>query len=65
MLTLNKHTINLLMARKGLNGTALSKIMGNTPQATHRILRSTNIRPDTAGKLAAALGVDVSEIVTQ
>lgn len=64
MLNLNKQAVALQMARKGLNGIELSKIMGNTPQATHRILRSTNIRPDTAGKLATALGVDVSEIVT-
>ena len=65
MLTLNRYAINLQMARKGLNGIELSKVIGKTPQATQKLLASKRVRPDTAGKLATALGVDVSEIVTQ
>lgn len=63
MLKLNYNAIFLLMARNNMSITELAKKLGCTSSATTRILRSKKTQSKTAGKLATALGVDVSEIV--
>ena len=60
---LNRNKINLAMARKGFGITNLAKVYGVSSQRMRIILNSRKVSPATAGKLAKALGVDVTEIL--
>lgn len=62
-MTINRTKIDFALARKGWT-------MGNFAEACelsrgrlHAILNAKHIMPQTAGRLAAALGIDVAEIV--
>lgn len=59
--------VNLLMARGFLTGTDICKRYGCTRRRLEtifkRIKEGKPVRPETAGRLAAALGVDVLEIM--
>lgn len=48
-----------------MNISELSENYGISKQRISAILRSTSIQPKTAGKLANALGVDVTKIIEE
>lgn len=59
----SKSKLEIAMARVFLNPAALSHKAG-VPYATlTHALAGKKVRPETAGKIAAALGVDVTEII--
>ena len=60
-LSINK--INLEMARKGYNIAKLAEFYGVSYQRMRTILNSRKVSIATVGKLAEALGVDVTEII--
>lgn len=60
---LDKEKIKLLMARREVSVTELAERCGKTKQRISTILNSVNVSPKTAGMLARALEVDVTEIL--
>lgn len=60
---LNKEKINLIMARNELSVTDIANRCNKTRQRISCILNSVNVTPATAGRIAKALGVDVTEII--
>jgi len=60
---LNKQKLMLLMAQKQLSIAELAERYGVTKQRMSYILNCAQVKPKTAGKLAEALGVDVTEII--
>lgn len=60
---LNREKINLAMARKGYTIAQLAEAYGVSPQRIYIILGQKKVSPAAAGRLAAALGVDVTEIL--
>lgn len=60
---LNREKINIAMARKQLNIAELAKIYGVSRSRMNIILNSQKVTVVVAGKLSAALGVDVTEIL--
>ena len=60
---LNKEKIDLAMARKSYNITQLAKSYGVSAQRIYIILGQKEVSPAVAGRLSAALGVDVTEIL--
>lgn len=63
---INKKILFSLMAQKGMDGGMLAEKAGLQRNTISRIItgRTQKITPLTAGKLAAALGVDVLELGT-
>lgn len=60
---LDKEKINVLMARREVSVTDLAERCGKTKQRVSCILNSINVTPKTAGMIARALEVDVTEIL--
>lgn len=60
---LSREKINLIMARKNLTVGDLADAYGASVQRIHVIFNSKKVAPLTAGKMATALGVDVTEII--
>lgn len=60
---LNKKRMQLLMARLLLNQTLLAKNAGITRQTLSAIMHGKDCKPETAGRIAQALGVDVTELL--
>lgn len=60
---LNRDKINLAMARKKTTVAQLSEVYGVSRVRMNVILNSQKVSPATVGKLADALGVDVTEII--
>lgn len=60
---LSREKINLAMARANFTVTKLALAYGVSSQRMQVILNSKRVTPATAGKLAKALGVDVTEII--
>ncbi|MBD5484068.1 MAG: helix-turn-helix transcriptional regulator [Lachnospiraceae bacterium] len=60
---LDREKINVAMARKSYNITKLAKAYGASPQRMRTILNSRKVSTVTVGKLAEALGCDVTEII--
>ncbi len=60
---LNREKINIVMARKQLSITELAKIYGVSRSRMNIILNSQKVTIVVAGRLSAALGVDVTEIL--
>lgn len=60
---LNKQKIMLFMAKQELSIAVLAERYGVTKQRMSYILNCSKVRPETAGKLAKALEVDVAEII--
>lgn len=62
-MNLDKNKVTITMARACIGRTELARKSG-VPYATlTRALAGKKVRPETAGKIAAALGVDVTEIM--
>ena len=62
---LNREKINLAMARKCFTIAKLAGTYGVSGQRMRVILNSRKVSPTTAGRLAAALECDVTEIITE
>ena len=58
-----REKINIAMARKSFTIANLAEAYGVSHQRMRAILNSRRVSPATAGRLAAALGVDVAEII--
>lgn len=61
----NCKKLRLAMARVCMNPQDLAKAAEMPPQTVNGVLRGRNIRPATIGRIARALGVDVTEILEQ
>lgn len=62
---LSRNKINIAMARRKMSTTAMAKIYGVSRSRMNVILNSRKVSPATIGKLADALGVDVTEILEE
>ena len=60
---ISKGKLEVVLARKCWNQRKLRKIGVVSSQTIARINANMDIRPETAGKIASALGVDVTEIM--
>lgn len=60
---LNKERIKLIMAQKELSVSEVAERCGKTKQRVSCIFNSINVTPKTAGQIARALEVDVTEII--
>ncbi len=60
---LDKTKITILMAVKELSVTEIARRCGKTKQRISCIFNSINVAPKTAGMIAKALEVDVTEII--
>lgn len=61
-MTINRTKINFALARKGWTMGNFAEACGLSRGRLHAILNAKHIMPQTAGRLAGALGVDVTEI---
>ena len=62
---LSRGKMDVILARNGMNYTNLADKTGVTKSAICRSLKSEKIRTQTAGKIAQALGCDVTEILEE
>ena len=60
---ISKQKIFATQAQFGLTMKQLAELSGISRQNLSTILHRGSCRPDTAGKIARALGVDVTEIM--
>lgn len=60
---LDRNKIYLQLARQGLSVEDLSVRYGVSRQRIYVILNSVSVSTKTAGRIAQALGVDVTEII--
>ena len=60
---INSFRINAQLARQGMTQSELAKKAGTTRQALSTLIRRGTCEPRTAGRIAAALGVDVEELI--
>lgn len=59
----NKHKLELAMARACMNTTDLQKAAEMPKPTVFNVMMGKNVRPGTIGRIARALGVDVTEII--
>lgn len=62
---LNKTLLAVAMVRKGLNFTALSQECGVSRQTLSAINNGKSCKPEVAGKIAAALDLDVIYLIEE
>ena len=62
-MTVDRKKVNLILARKKLTVTELCETVGYSLNRFYTVMNSKKISPKTAGKIAGALGVDVTEII--
>lgn len=62
-MTLSREKINLALARKKMTVAMLAEKYGASAQRMRTILNSKKVVPATAGRIAEALEVDVTEII--
>lgn len=60
---LSKNKIDMVRARSGLTDAQIAEKYGATVTAVRFMFADKDVRPETAGRLARALGVDVAEIL--
>lgn len=63
MMKLDKDKIKILMARKCWGRSDLAKAYGVSPSRINIILGAAEVSTVVVGRMAAALGVDVTEII--
>lgn len=64
-MNLNVQHIESIMAVRGMTQKALAENCGISAQNVSTVIRRGTCEPRTAGKLAAGLGVDVTEILKE
>lgn len=62
-MNLNRDKINLAMARRKMTIAQMAQAYGVSRARMNVILNSAKVTPATAGRLADALDVDVTEII--
>lgn len=62
-MTLNREKVDIILARKGVTISAVCKNAGFSRNRFYTVMNSKKISPMTAGRVAKALGVDVTEII--
>lgn len=62
-MNISKEKVNILLARNNLNTKILAEKCNMSRTRISTILNSRNLKPQTVGKIAEALGVDVTEII--
>lgn len=62
-MNLNSKGIEIIMAEKKLSLKAVSERGGITSQGIYNALRAGRATPQTVGKIAAGLGVQVADIL--
>lgn len=62
---ISKNKLNIALARKQWNQRDLRDNAVVSSQTTLNINKGKEVMPATAGRIAAALGVDVTEIIEQ
>lgn len=60
---ISKEKIELLQAQKGIAQAKLAELSGISRQNLSTVKLRGTCRPETAGKLARALGVDPADII--
>lgn len=64
-MNIDKLRIEVILAEQGISKAALADRCGVTPQNLYTIVKRGTCHPKTAGKIAAGLGVSVSDIITK
>ncbi len=64
-LQINTQEMKIRMARFGLSQRGLAEKSGVSRQTLSNLVNGKRVSPIVAGKISAALGCDVTEIVTQ
>lgn len=64
-MTINRAKYNIALAKAGLNSVRVAEAMNISKTRLSMILNQRNISPEVIGRLARALGVDVTEIIEQ
>lgn len=62
---LNRKKVEILLAENVLSMSGLAKKCGVTCTVICRQLKAPSLRPVTVGKIAAALGVPVTDIIVK
>lgn len=62
-MTINTQRLEVMLAERGLTKAALAESCGISRQNISTILRRGTAEPKTLGKLAAGLGVPVTDII--
>ena len=62
-MTISKEKVDIILARKKVTTTNFCESAGFSRNRFYTILNSKSVSPRTAGKVADALGVDVTEIL--
>ena len=57
--------LQIAMARNCMNTVDLQKTTGMPRPTVDNVVSGKNVRPGTVGRIAKALGVDVTEIIEQ
>ena len=60
---IDKNNLAIALARRCMNLRALREGYGLSPQTLARVNAGKDVLPGTAGKIARALGVDVTELL--
>lgn len=62
---LDKTLLAIAMARKGINLQALANLSGVSRATVSYINNGKSCKPEVAGKIALALGVDVKDLIEE
>lgn len=62
-MTVDREKVNLILAKKKLTVTELCGAAGYSRNRFYTVMNSKKVSPKTVGKIAEALGVDVTEII--
>ena len=62
-MTIDREKVNIILARKRVTVSALCESAGFSRNRFYIVMNSKNVSPKTAGRVAKALGVDVTEII--
>ena len=62
-MTVDREKVNLILAKKQLTVTELCETAGYSRNRFYTVMNSKKVSPKTAGKIADALNVDVTEII--
>lgn len=64
-MTINTQRIETMLAERGLTKAAYAGLCGISRQNVSTIIRRGTCEPKTAGRLAAGLGVPVTDIIKE
>lgn len=59
----DREKLEIAMARACMNADSLSKAAGMPRPTLNNVITGRSARPDTIGRIAKALGIDVMEIL--